>query len=867
MLQADLDGSTRDSSASSKSTEDKCQERYCFPIADLPLFVSAVLPTCLMLLSAIVGNPLCKADNSASIQHAEGLITWSSYTVPWIILFLAFIYRRSKWLGVESSQAAETKETQRLSLSRQWLMRQFFRYSLLLLVPLTFATIILSVAPERVCLTPGLRLSFWCSTCVIAEDCAMRFCVLPVLSVQHQARLPSHLEVKTVLTLGPALHVISMGVSGFVLLLGSTVAAKVCFAFCLAVFGAATTCITAVSYIAWRLPGHAVVEQLALHPMILSWLAPLGLRVRVHRAAGASQGIFQGELAACVPAMFIISLIFLALLFSTFIESAVCLFEDHMVNQFENTSTELLERANACTHPLISDAPITHANGIVHVTLPVSLILVLLFLVASAWDSTFFRLAIADGHATQVQSESLLRWLSHECRSPVAAAMLSLDSALNDVVPALEAQILGRRSSSSPRTTVTPLLNCKAAGEWEELKLTMLLAQKPIQSLSHVLDNMLLYMRRERSLLTSAESSDQPWGNHMISLKSVFQAALQNARAIEGQLVNQGGTLHADGSVSVAVQHWVAGSDGRGHGQGSTTDGHPHNPSTTADLMDPSQLDCYRISSSVTFSTTVQLLTNYLSNAFKYGKDTSGNTNGCIVRFSLYSESSLIVHEQMQRLEHNSSPNVAFNISSEAAPHTSKVTPEETTKSRNDATLNKCNNLANQFRAFRRQISSAKRVAQALAAQASDKSDSGPPGRLPGSHGLQHRQVPNPDQPGVLLITVIDQGIGLSPADAELLFQPFARLRSGKNVQGNGLGLWLMKGLVESQGGSLGVYSESVGGGCAFAAALPVLSCRVFEPEVQQQVEQGSSTDPPDKHLHESLFESATIDSGSTEHK
>ncbi len=77
-------------------------------------------------------------------------------------------------------------------------------------------------------------------------------------------------------------------------------------------------------------------------------------------------------------------------------------------------------------------------------------------------------------------------------------------------------------------------------------------------------------------------------------------------------------------------------------------------------------------------------------------------------------------------------------------------------------------------------------------------------------------------QHGVLVLSVTDHGRGLTSEECESLFQPFARLRSGSSAKGNGLGLWLMKELIESQGGSLAVHSAGPGHGSTFAAFVPV---------------------------------------------
>ena len=71
-------------------------------------------------------------------------------------------------------------------------------------------------------------------------------------------------------------------------------------------------------------------------------------------------------------------------------------------------------------------------------------------------------------------------------------------------------------------------------------------------------------------------------------------------------------------------------------------------------------------------------------------------------------------------------------------------------------------------------------------------------------------------------IEVEDRGIGVQPDDLERLFVNFQQLHSGyqKAYQGMGLGLAVTKGIVEAQGGSVGVRS-TYGVGSVFHAILP----------------------------------------------
>ena len=69
-----------------------------------------------------------------------------------------------------------------------------------------------------------------------------------------------------------------------------------------------------------------------------------------------------------------------------------------------------------------------------------------------------------------------------------------------------------------------------------------------------------------------------------------------------------------------------------------------------------------------------------------------------------------------------------------------------------------------------------------------------------------------------LVITVADNGIGISEDKQELVFQPYYQIRGGK---GSGLGLAITKFLVELHGGSIRLESTPGKGSC-FICALPL---------------------------------------------
>jgi signal transduction histidine kinase len=70
-------------------------------------------------------------------------------------------------------------------------------------------------------------------------------------------------------------------------------------------------------------------------------------------------------------------------------------------------------------------------------------------------------------------------------------------------------------------------------------------------------------------------------------------------------------------------------------------------------------------------------------------------------------------------------------------------------------------------------------------------------------------------------VAVRDDGIGISPEEVPLLFQPFSRLEGGRSIKGTGLGLFITRAIVEAHGGLVQVESEQ-GHGSTFSFTLPL---------------------------------------------
>ncbi|MBI3184097.1 MAG: PAS domain S-box protein [Myxococcales bacterium] len=74
-------------------------------------------------------------------------------------------------------------------------------------------------------------------------------------------------------------------------------------------------------------------------------------------------------------------------------------------------------------------------------------------------------------------------------------------------------------------------------------------------------------------------------------------------------------------------------------------------------------------------------------------------------------------------------------------------------------------------------------------------------------------------------LEVKDQGIGISPEDQLRIFQPFERLVSSRRYGGLGLGLFIVRKIVDALGGSIDVQSE-LGVGSTFTVELPLAGPR-----------------------------------------
>jgi signal transduction histidine kinase len=81
------------------------------------------------------------------------------------------------------------------------------------------------------------------------------------------------------------------------------------------------------------------------------------------------------------------------------------------------------------------------------------------------------------------------------------------------------------------------------------------------------------------------------------------------------------------------------------------------------------------------------------------------------------------------------------------------------------------------------------------------------------------------EQPGWIYFSIADTGIGIATAHLPQLFQPFVQVDGSlsRPYEGTGLGLALVKQIVELHGGAVSVTSE-LGQGSCFAFKLPIIN-------------------------------------------
>ncbi|MEO0456140.1 MAG: PAS domain S-box protein [Cyanobacteria bacterium P01_A01_bin.114] len=114
--------------------------------------------------------------------------------------------------------------------------------------------------------------------------------------------------------------------------------------------------------------------------------------------------------------------------------------------------------------------------------------------------------------------------------------------------------------------------------------------------------------------------------------------------------------------------------------------------------------------------------------------------------------------------------------------------------------------------------------------------------------------APSASEPAVpttyLRIAVIDTGIGIAPDHIDSLFQPFVQIDSALNRQytGTGLGLVLVKCIVELHGGQVEITSQ-VGVGSCVTIELPCTDSLAAVTTVQPPIDSGPACPQPSRPL------------------
>jgi signal transduction histidine kinase/CheY-like chemotaxis protein len=90
--------------------------------------------------------------------------------------------------------------------------------------------------------------------------------------------------------------------------------------------------------------------------------------------------------------------------------------------------------------------------------------------------------------------------------------------------------------------------------------------------------------------------------------------------------------------------------------------------------------------------------------------------------------------------------------------------------------------------------------------------------------GLVSVHVSTDDVAGAALVRVVDSGVGMSPETLARLFQPFMQAERSldRSKGGLGLGLALVRGVVEGHGGAVYARSAGVGRGAELVVCLPL---------------------------------------------
>ncbi len=86
-----------------------------------------------------------------------------------------------------------------------------------------------------------------------------------------------------------------------------------------------------------------------------------------------------------------------------------------------------------------------------------------------------------------------------------------------------------------------------------------------------------------------------------------------------------------------------------------------------------------------------------------------------------------------------------------------------------------------------------------------------------------HVRVHMHEEPNHVIIEVSDQGMGIPPTDLKRIFERFFRVErtDAPQIQGTGLGLYVVASLIKRLGGSIKAHSQGANTGTTFTLKLP----------------------------------------------
>ena len=87
---------------------------------------------------------------------------------------------------------------------------------------------------------------------------------------------------------------------------------------------------------------------------------------------------------------------------------------------------------------------------------------------------------------------------------------------------------------------------------------------------------------------------------------------------------------------------------------------------------------------------------------------------------------------------------------------------------------------------------------------------------------------------GDIEIEVSDTGIGIEPSQLSKVFDQYCRYAPDASIDGCGLGLYIVKAVVEAHGGNIAI-SSALGQGTTVTVRLPLKSCQVTSPAAGRQ--------------------------------